>query len=199
MVKALPWEFYGRDPMSAAPELLGKKLVRNYKGQVLCGIITETEAYLGESDSASHSFRGRTPRNEVMYDRAGVVYGYYIYGRYHMLNIVTAREYVATAVLIRALFPLTGTNLMAELRKSSSGRLTDGPGKLCKALAIDRSLNGWDLTLGEKLWIEPYYNPEDNQIKRTPRIGIQYARQKDRDALRRFLLNHTQMVKIIRK
>jgi DNA-3-methyladenine glycosylase len=199
MIKILPRSFYARQPMTVAPELLGKKLVRIYQGRELSGIICETEAYLGETDSAAHSFRGRTLRNEVMYGPAGVAYVYFIYGRYHMLNIVTNRENVATAVLIRALLPMKGTGFMTELRGNRQRRLADGPGKLCQALAINRSLNGWDLTRGDELWLEPLLDIKRDLIHRTPRIGIQYARQKDQDALLRFEVKPSDMKELIKE
>jgi DNA-3-methyladenine glycosylase len=199
MIKILPRSFYARQPMTVAPELLGKKLVRIYQGRELSGIICETEAYLGDRDSAAHSFRGRTVRNEVMYGPAGVAYVYFIYGLYHMLNIVTDRENVATAVLIRALLPMKGTEFMIELRGNRTKRLTDGPGKLCQALVIDRSFNGWDLTRGDELWLEPFLDVKRDLIHRTPRIGIQYARQKDQDALLRFEVKPSGVQELIKE
>jgi DNA-3-methyladenine glycosylase len=118
---------------------------------------------------------------------------------YYMLNIVTDRENVATAVLIRALFPMKGTGLMTELRGHHAKKLTDGPGKLCQALAIDGSLNGLDLTRGQELWLEPFLDIKSSLIKRTPRIGIQYARKKDQAALRRFEVKLSDLKELIKR
>ena len=173
--------------MTVARELLGKRLARDVEGSFLSGMICETEAYLGEVDSASHAFRGKTMRNAVLYGEPGRAYVYFIYGTYNMLNVVTGAPGVPWAVLIRALVPLTGIETMRRLRGTEK-KLTDGPGKLCAALAIDRHLNGWDLLQGERLWIEPFHDAGDEQVKRTPRIGIDYAAPGDRRAPYRFFI-----------
>lgn len=176
--------FYSREPMIVARELLGKIVVRTWNEHLLSGVISETEAYLGETDTASHASRGRTPRTQTMYGPPGRAYVYLVYGMFNMFNVVTEPEGVASAVLIRGLQPLQGHEVMRELRKSGKG-LTDGPGKLCQALAIDRTLNGIDLTAGQPLWIEDR-NIKPGPIYSGPRIGIDYAGDHDRLAERRF-------------
>jgi len=179
--------FYKQSAVTVARNLLGKKLVREYNGALLSGTITETEAYLGIADSASHGYKGLTPRNRVLFGEAGMAYVYIVYGYHFMLNIVTGKVNEPFAVLIRAMEPLDGVGVMTRLRKNSR-HLADGPAKLCQAIAIDKTFNGWDLTKGELLWIEDYRTIPDNLVKRTPRIGIDYALQQDRDALLRFVI-----------
>lgn len=183
----LPRGFYDRDPVTVARELLGKKLVREFEGTLLSGMILETEAYLGEKDSASHAYKGMTGRNAVLYQEPGHAYIYFIYGMHYMLNVVAGRPGIPWAVLIRAIEPVDGIREMQVLRKRT-GNLADGPGKLCRALAIGKDLNGWDLTAGRQLWIEPYQEIVTERILSGPRIGIDYARSEDRDVHRRFFL-----------
>lgn len=178
-------EFYARDTIVVARELLGKVLVHNINGKRITGKIVETEAYLGITDKAAHSYGGkRTSRVEVMYGKAGVSYIFIIYGMYNCFNVVTREEGVPQAVLVRALEPLEGLEYMAvnrfnktydELTKSQLRNLTNGPGKLCKALLIDRSLNGEDLC-NSILYIEEGKDTNFN-IKVTKRIGIDYAEE----------------------
>ena len=185
-MKILKHHFYARDTRAVARELLGKKLVRKYRGHTLSGLICETEAYLGTIDSACHASRGKTPRNAVMFGRAGVAYVYFVYGMHHMLNIVTEDELNPCAILIRALVPLDGLELMQRYRGRAGKVLTDGPAKLCQALAINKTLNGWDLTAGRKLWVEAQPSIPARFIRKGPRIGIDYARPADRRAALRF-------------
>jgi len=180
--------FYARPTITVARELLGKKLVRQTDGAKLSGVIIETEAYCGSRDSACHAHRGRTPRNTVMFGRPGVAYVYFTYGMHYLLNLVTEEEGNPCAVLVRALLPLSGLEEMQSRRKKHGKELTNGPAKLCQALAIDKSLNGWDLTLGERLWVENDQSVQTRDILSTPRIGIDYAREKDRKAPWRFLI-----------
>ena len=181
--------FYARDTLSTAGALLGKKLVRKYNGNILSGLISETEAYLGSMDSASHAFKGKTPRNRVMFGRAGRAYVYFVYGMHYLLNMVTEEEENPCAILIRAIVPLDGIEHMQRLRGRNSKGLADGPAKLCQALAIDKSLNGWDLTAGKKLWVEDRPPVPGRFIKKGPRIGIDYAKLADRRAARRFWID----------
>jgi DNA-3-methyladenine glycosylase len=185
----LTQNFFVRDTLWVAKELLGKKLVRKYRGHILSGLIGETESYLGLMDSASHAFRGKTPRNAVMFGRAGMAYVYFIYGMHYMLNIVTEEEECPCAILIRAIVPLDGIEHMQRYRGRIGKNLTNGPAKLCRALAIDKSLNGWDLTAGEKLWVEDRPTIPARYIQKGPRIGIDYAKPADRRAARRFWIN----------
>jgi DNA-3-methyladenine glycosylase len=181
-------KFYHRDTLRVARELLGKKLVRQINGLELSGIIAETEAYCGSEDSACHAHRGKTQRNAVMFGKPGHAYVYFTYGMYYMLNLVTEEEENPCAVLIRAILPLTGIEEMEARRKRKGADLTNGPAKLCQALSIDKSLNGWDLTLGSELWVEDCRKIPAKLIMTTPRIGIDYAHQKHREALWRFLV-----------
>jgi len=193
----LKHHFYVRDTLSVAGALLGKKLVRKYRGKILSGLICETEAYLGSMDSASHAFRGKTQRNAVMFGRAGRAYVYFIYGMHYMLNIVTEAEEWPCAILIRAIVPLDGIEHMQRYRGRTGKDLTNGPAKLCRALAIDKSLNQWDLTLGEKLWVEDRPTMPERYIQKGPRIGIDYARPADRRAARRFWVDEAYMQNMI--
>jgi DNA-3-methyladenine glycosylase len=183
----LPRAFYARDVLQVARALLGKKLVRRINDAEVSGIIVETEAYRGEADSACHAHRGKTPRNAIMYGQAGHAYVYFTYGMHHLINVVTAAIGEPQAVLLRALVPLTGIGEMETRRKRQGAQLTDGPAKLCQALGIDKSFYGWDLTLGEELWIEDWKPLPAKSILSTPRIGIDYAQKIDREAQWRFI------------
>ena len=172
MPEPLPRSFYARSAVEVAPDLLGSVLVRVWQGRVLRGRIVEVEAYLGSEDAASHAYRGPTPRNRSMFGPPGHAYVYLIYGIHHCLNIVTGPEGEGQAVLIRALEPLEGLDIMRARRGDVSDRnLTNGPGKLCQALAIDRRLDGHDLCLGERLWLEQGPPPSE-AICTGPRIGV---------------------------
>jgi DNA-3-methyladenine glycosylase len=186
-MKVLDQPFYRRPTLVVARELLGKKLVRERNGTELSGIIIETEAYLGQKDSACHAYRGRTPRNAVMFGPPGHAYVYFTYGMHFLLNLVTEEEGHPCAVLIRALEPLAGIDEMRTLRRRPKA-LTDGPAKLCQALAIDKTFNGWDVTKGEKLWVEKKRNVPASRVITTPRIGIDYAAPQHRNAPWRFLM-----------
>jgi len=188
-MKTLTQIFFARDTLRVARELLGKKLVRKFRGNVLSGVICELEAYLGSNDSASHAFKGQTPRNAVMFGPAGVAYVYFIYGMYYMLNVVTEAEDNPCAILIRAIAPHEGVKYMERYRGRSGKNLTDGPAKLCQALAINKSLNGWKLAAGKKLWVEARPVIAEQYIKKGPRIGIDYASPADRRAARRFWID----------
>jgi len=188
-MKILKKSFYARDALAVARELLGKKLVRKINGRVLSGLICETEAYMGSTDSASHAFKGKTPRNAVMFCPAGVAYVYFVYGKHYLLNIVTAEEQNPQAILIRALIPLEGIRHMQRNRGGKGKDLTGCPAKLCQALTVNMALNGWDLVAGEKLWVEAGPSIADKYIKKGPRIGIDYARLTDRRAARRFWID----------
>lgn len=184
-----------KDTVTVARNLLGKLLVvPDASGQRISGMIVETEAYLGIDDRAAHSYGGRrTARNEVMYGRAGHVYVFFVYGMYYQFNVVTGPPDHPHAVLIRAIEPVEGVEIMRERRgKMQDRNLTSGPGKLCIALGIDRSLNGADLR-GKQVWLENYRVLEPDQITTGPRIGIDYAGE---DAARpwRFLLKDHKFV-----
>ncbi len=181
-------KFYERDTRRVARALLGKKLVRKIGRIELAGIILETEAYCGREDSACHAHHGKTPRNAVMFGKPGHAYVYFTYGMHYMLNLVTQEEGNPCAVLVRAIKPLIGEKEMEFRRKRNGAQLANGPAKLCQALGIDKSLNGWDVTLGSKLWVENYKSFHARSILVAPRIGINYAKEEHRNALWRFLV-----------
>jgi DNA-3-methyladenine glycosylase len=169
----LDLSFYHQPTLQMARGLLGKQLVRVLNGQRLSGLIVETEAYIGETDKACHASRGRTPRTEVMYGPPGHAYVYFIYGMHHCFNVVTEEEGFPAAVLVRALEPLEGLEWMRRHRPGRpDGQLTNGPGKLCAALAIDRTLNGVDLCTNQVFFIEEGRTVADGEIATSPRIGI---------------------------
>jgi DNA-3-methyladenine glycosylase len=166
-------DFYARNPATVARELIGKHLVRRTSQGLCSGIIVETEAYLAANDPASHSYRGRTRKNATMFGRAGLLYVYPIHAR-HCLNAVTESRGVASAVLIRAVMPLRGTELMQQRRHCPLLDLARGPARLCEAFDVDRRLDGWDLTRGIRIWIEEGDGlvVSDQQIAVSPRIGV---------------------------
>lgn len=191
----LAQEFYRGPTVEVAKDLLGKFLVREFKdGKRLVGKIVEVEAYDGPEDLACHASHGRTERTEVMFGPAGHAYIYLIYGIYHCLNFVTEKP--GAAVLLRALAPakeegsalvLQGQALNSarawplepspgELAGKEIARIASGPGKLCQWMKIDKSFNGWDLTKGEKLWVEDHSEASvKEEIVATKRIGVAYA------------------------
>jgi DNA-3-methyladenine glycosylase len=168
----LPSAFYGRDTPTVARELLGRRLVRVLRGQRLSGLICETEAYRGADDEASHGHR-RTARSEIMYGPAGRAYVYFIYGMHYCLNAVTEEDAQPGAVLLRAILPEEGLDVMRERRgHPPDSRLTDGPGKLCQALAIGLEQNGLDLATDAGLFIEEGMPAPDAAVLITARIGV---------------------------
>ena len=186
----LPRSFYEQSTIVVAKQLLGKYLVRRHVDGITVGRVVETEAYIGPKDLACHAARGRTQRTEVMFGPAGHAYVYFIYGVHYMLNLVTERADHPAAVLIRALEPIEGIELMEHRRGTENRRnLCSGPGKLCRAFAIDRSLNAADLC-GDIIYIEDRGEPMPKFIAR-PRVGVDYA-GKWKDKRFRFLIrgNH---------
>lgn len=178
MGRKLARSFYLRDDtVCIARDLLGKLIVvPDETGQRVSGMIVETEAYLGETDRAAHSFGGRrTARNEVTYGRGGHAYVFFIYGMYYQLNVVCGRVDLPHVVLIRAVEPVEGIEVMRARRGEMKDRnLTSGPGKLCIAMEIDRNLNGEDL-LGDRIWLEEHRSFLADEIAVGKRIGIDYA------------------------
>jgi DNA-3-methyladenine glycosylase len=166
-------KFYQQKTLKVAQDLLGCFLVRKINGKIIRGIITETEAYIGEDDLACHASKGRTPRTETMYGEAGLAYVYMIYGMYFMLNVVTEKPDFPAAVLIRGI-KILGSSTSKS--KAMTFPELDGPGKLTKYLQIDKSLNGYFLIKGKKLWIEQNPGIKDFKIKKAKRIGVDYAR-----------------------
>lgn len=162
-------DFYAENADTLAPKLLGKLLCRRIDGEILRKRITETECYLGESDTACHAHRGRTPRTATLYERGGVAYVYLCYGIHSLLNVVSGAEGDPQAVLIRGVEGFSG------------------PGRLTKAMSISRGLNGADLTADDaELWLED--DGFTAEYECTPRIGIDYAEPADRDRLWRFVM-----------
>lgn len=148
-IETLSRTFYERDTIVVARELLGKVLVRRIEGADLIGRIVETEAYTGRDDPASHAYKGETMRNSVMFGQGGLAYVYFVYGQNFCLNVTTERIGIPGAVLIRAIEPLQGLDAMTRnhcLTSDDVRDITNGPGKLCKAMKITRELNGIDLT-----------------------------------------------------
>ena len=164
MSKPLSRKFYQRDTLLVAEKLLGCFLIRQYKGKVYRARITEVEAYVGEDDLACHASKGKTKRTEVMYGEAGHTYVYLIYGMYYCFNIVTELKDFPAAILVRAVViddvPVKETN---------------GPGKLCRFLKIDKTCNTLDLTKGNKLWVETGKKKKGEKVVKSKRIGVDYA------------------------
>ena len=184
-----PRDFFARDTLQVARDLLGRVLVRVLDGERLSGRIVEVEAYIGEDDLASHARFGRTPRNEAMYGPPGHAYVYQIYGLHHCLNIVTGPEGFPAAVLIRALEPLEGLERMRERRGvADPPLLPSGPARLCQAMGIDRRLDKADMcALDAALFVEAGVPVPDEQMATGPRVGVQ-GDQRARTAPWRFCL-----------
>ena len=188
----LPREFYDRDTVKVAQDLLGKYLVRNLNGELLVGRITETEAYIGRCDKACHAYNyRRTARTETLFMAPGHAYIYLIYGMYNCLNFVTAPEGEPAAVLLRAVEPVAGMDTLLRLRYGNKPltpyrqkNFLNGPGKVCRGFALSKAENRLDLT-GDTLFI--CESPEDvglpcpespkEHICAGPRIGIDYAEE----------------------
>lgn len=176
--KKLNREFYTRPVIRVAKDLLGKILIKVERRKILAGKIVEVEAYDGKIDEASHSFRGKTKRNEVMFREGGFFYVYFTYGVHHCCNVVTGKEGHGAAVLIRAIEPLSGIETMAlrrfgkkKITEKQFFNLTNGPGKICEAFAFDRSHSGLDLT-GDKIFIIDNPPLRKSEIGVSNRIGI---------------------------
>ena len=171
-------DFYKRDDvLLISHELLGKVLCTNFHGKLTSGIIVETEAYGGITDKASHAYAGkRTKRTEIMYTKGGTAYVYLCYGIHHLFNVVTNLEGVPHAVLIRAIQPLDGIDIMLKRRnlKKISKRLTAGPGILSQAMGISIQNSGKTL-LDKQIWIENKSNQQIDNIIPSVRVGVQYA------------------------
>jgi DNA-3-methyladenine glycosylase len=177
-MQKLPREFYNRNTVLVAQELLGKYLVRHHRGIERIGRIVEVEAYLGPEDLAAHSSKGITKRTQIMFGPPGYVYVYLIYGIYHCMNVVTEEEGHGSAVLLRALEPI-----------SNIPERTQGPGLLCRALQIDKQLNGHDL-LSDDLYIAQPLNEPQIIIAKRPRIGVAYAKHWADELLRFYIKNN---------
>jgi DNA-3-methyladenine glycosylase len=160
--KILPQSYFNRSTLIVARSLLGKYLVKQHGRRTLAGKIVEVEAYVGPHDLACHASKGRTIRTEVLFGPPGTCYVYLIYGMYHCLNVVTEKADYPAAVLIRAV--------------EAEGQLIDGPGRLCRAFSIDRSLNRIDMTARRHLWFEDRgAKVPQRKVGTFPRIGVDYA------------------------
>lgn len=201
-MKKLTREFYKRDTLSVAKELLGKYLVVNNGDSIIKCKIVEVEAYRGTLDKAAHSYSGKiTERTKVMYKEGGYAYVYLIYGMYYCMNVVASEENLPEAILIRAVEPISELETMCinrydksfkELNNYEKKNLTNGPGKLCKAMNITKELNGEDLC-GDKFYILQDKNEEKIEIVSSKRIGIDYA-EEAKDFLWRFYIKDNKFV-----
>lgn len=166
-------QFYNRPTLEVARDLLGQRLVRLWRGQRLAGLITEVEAYIGQTDLACHARFGRTPRSEVMFGAPGRAYVYFTYGMHWMLNCVTEAKDFPAAVLIRAIQPVEGVAVMRHYRQRPDRILTNGPAKLTQALCIDKAFNGYDLCAPmATLFIERMPAVPEAVIVRGARVGL---------------------------
>jgi DNA-3-methyladenine glycosylase len=179
----LPKNFYSRPVLDVAEELLGKLLVKVESDKLLSGRIVEVEAYDGNVDEAAHSFKGRTERNEVMFWKGGYLYVYFTYGVHHCCNVVTGWNDHGTAVLIRAIEPVDGIEIMAvrrfsklELSDKEFINLTNGPGKICQAFDFTRKHSGVDLS-GNKIFILDQPKINKDKIGVSERIGISKSKE----------------------
>jgi DNA-3-methyladenine glycosylase len=174
--RRLPRSFYARASLEVARDLLGRVLVHAMPdGTRLSGRIVETEAY-GQDDPASHSFKGRTARTDVMFGPPGHLYVYFTYGAHFCMNVVTGEDGEGSAVLLRAAEPLDGLAEMARRRGLDLPRLLcAGPGRLCQAFGVAREENGIDLVAGDVMWIEPGAAVPDEEVAVGPRVGITSA------------------------
>ncbi len=199
-MKKLKRKFYRKPSIQLAQELIGKILVRNINGQKISGRIVEVEAYMGIEDKAAHSYAGkRTKRTEVMYGIPGILYVFLIYGMYSCVNIVAGKLNEPQAVLIRAIEPIDGLEKMSfnrykksyeKLSKKERLNITNGPGKLCMAMGIDKSSNGVDLCKDDFFIEDDEYKAEIIICKR---IGIDYA-EEAADFLWRFYIKDNSFV-----
>ncbi len=183
-MKPLPQAFFRRPVLRVAPELLGCMLVRRSGDATVAGRIVEVEAYR-QDDPASHTYAGLTPRNEVMFGPGGVLYVYFTYGMHFCANVVTGRRGHGEALLLRAVEPVLGLEVMSERRYGAAAPatmrhlrdLTRGPARLCQAFQLDKSDNGADLR-GPHVFITRAWTREVLRVARSPRIGIRHGREK---------------------
>lgn len=173
----LPRSFFARDTQLVARQLLGKLLVRRWRGIDLVGRITEVESYVGQDDLACHAAKGRTPRTEVMFGPAGHAYVYLVYGIHELFNLVTEQEGFPAAVLVRSLEPVAGIAAMRRARGAQAiEQLTTGPGRLTQALRISRQFNRLDCCANDRLLVADDGTRIDDALVQTgPRVGVDYA------------------------
>lgn len=196
-MRKLTREFYSRDTLMVAQELIGKILVREYDGNIISSRIIEAEAYIGAIDKASHCYKGKTERTKIMFGPPGFTYVYLIYGMYYCFNVVTESEGCGSGVLIRSIEPLANIEMMSinrygklleDITKQQLKNISNGPGKICKALKITKSENGLDLTKNELYIIDDEL--KGFTIEKSKRINIDYA-EEAKDFLWRFTLKKT--------
>jgi len=178
-MEPLPREFYSRDTRVVAKDLLGKYLIRHLNDENIVAKIVEVEAYRGSDDPASHAYKGQTPRNQLMFGKAGFSYVYFTYGKHYCLNVTTEKEGIPGAVLIRAIEIMDGLELARRNRKANSlVNLSNGPGKLTEALNITKIHNGLDLTERNELFIRHSEIDRSHEITMSRRIGIKAGSEK---------------------
>jgi DNA-3-methyladenine glycosylase len=188
----LPRQFYNRPALLVARELIGTRLVRLEAGERTAGIIIETEAYIGEEDLGCHASAGLTPRTRVMYGSPGHAYVYFTYGMHWMLNFVVEAEGFPAAVLIRSIYPTEGLERIAARREGRSHQgWTNGPGKICQALAINRTQNGADLCIPDaELFVEYGAHIPDSNVTIGPRVGLNSVPEPWKSVPWRFLASY---------
>jgi len=186
-------QFYEMPTVELAEKLLGKIFVRTLPGNIqLKGRIVETEAYLGADDEACHAWRGRTERNRIMFEAPGTIYVYFAYGCHHLINIVSEPEHSAGAVLLRAMEPVEGMQVMEEAGGTTlQSNLMSGPGKLTEALRIERSNNGGNL-FGDEFYLENAPPVPETMIGTSARVGISRSRDLP---WRKFIINNPHVSK----
>ncbi|MEG2181542.1 MAG: DNA-3-methyladenine glycosylase [Oscillospiraceae bacterium] len=191
-------DFFMQDTKKVAKQLLGKKLWHITQEGITAGIIVETEAYLGERDGAAHTHRGKSERTRVAYEDSGRAYIYLIYGMYCCFNITSGERDVPEMVLLRALEPCEGTEVMMLRRNTDRVvNLCSGPGKLCKALQITRDMYGHDLCESETFFItDDGFRPKGIAVSR--RIGIDYAKEAREYPLRFFIKDNKYVSKVLK-
>jgi len=190
-MKTILSDFLQKPAFEIAPQLLGCILEREIDGKVIRVRIVETEAY-DQTDAASHSYKGLTERTEIMFGEPGRLYVYFTYGMHYCCNIVTGKQGDGAAVLIRAVEPLEGEEYMRDLRKANGVRVSNGPAKLCQALAIDKRFNGHDLNNTPlKLVLQKPY--DTSLITQTKRVGISQAKE----VLWRFYITGNEYVSVL--
>lgn len=205
-LKSLELNFFKRDARLVAKDLIGKIIIRKYDNNTLIARIVETEAYIGKIDKASHAYNyKRTPRTETLFSEAGIIYVYKIYGMYNCMNIVTGDKDDPQGVLIRAIEPISGLDIMTlnrfnktldSITKKEFLNLTSGPGKLCIAMNIDKSLNAHSIFSNEISLYEDGFN--NFEIVHAKRIGIDYAEEAV-DFLWRYYIKDNKFVSVISK
>jgi DNA-3-methyladenine glycosylase len=198
--RRLPKTFFQTDGITLARHLLGKHLIRQVGNDYWQARIVETEAYMGAVDRASHAYGNRrTPRTETMFAGGGTAYVYLIYGMYHCLNVVASSEGIPEAVLIRAVEPIDHVDALIDRRQiaikskenpNALKQLTNGPGKLCMAYDINRTMDGCDLAAGEGLYIADGSLSQGERIAESPRINIDYAGEDKHNPWRFFIENN---------